>query len=141
MQTAFLFTVLTIAVPDRPDLSPKTEKPLPDQLLGRWKLTKRVNSGNVDLNVSDLQMVFARAEMMQHLGNSKSVNTYPYRLDVGKIPAQIDFYKANSQGILRIEGDVLVIVLDNAGPGRFPAQFESLPGSTTTLLQLTRVRD
>lgn len=138
---AFLFIATTVAVPDRPNPTPEDSRALPQQLLGRWIILRRINNGIDDLNLAGLHMVFS-PDSMQHFteNGTRAGGIFPYRLDTTSTPAVIDFTKERSLGILRIDGDVLTICLDTAQSGRPPLDFQSLPGSTTTLVQLTRAK-
>jgi uncharacterized protein (TIGR03067 family) len=138
MRLLLLVSVFAVAVPDRQDPNVKDAKPLREQLLGEWRLTKRVINGNMDANPGDLRMHFT-ADVMQHILNngSQPASKFTYTLDTTKTPATILFGK-NETAIFKIEADVLTICLGQRGT--YPPDFVSPPNSATTLVQLTRIK-
>jgi uncharacterized protein (TIGR03067 family) len=138
MRVLLLFSVLAIGVPDRPDPSAKENRPIAEDLLGEWQVTKRVTHGNDSPNLPVLHMLFKRDAMQHLLNGTQPATTFPYKLDAMKNPATISFQPGNETGILKIEGDVLTICLDKEN--RFPAEFISPVNSKITLVQLKRVK-
>lgn len=135
MSALLLISVLTVAVPDRQDPTVKVAEPLQEQLLGEWRVTRRVAHGTEDGN-SDSRSVFT-AGTMQHLNDNGTLpwSKFTYTLDTTKIPATIILDK-NVTGIFKIEADVLTICFGRQGI----TDFKSTPDSATILLVLTRVR-
>ena len=144
MCTVLIFAVLAIAVPDRPDPTPKqAPPPLPEQIIGEWQLVKHVIAGNDIPELNGLLMVFGR-ENMQHVhlrnGMRQPGGTFPYTLDATKSPAVIEFRSSKFIGIIKVEGDLLTICFARSGDLRPPSDFVSQPNASTTLLQATRLK-
>jgi uncharacterized protein (TIGR03067 family) len=143
MRAFLMIAVLAVAVPDRPDPTPKQTPSLPEQMLGEWQLVKHVVAGNDVPELNGLLMVFGR-ESMQHVhlrnGMRQPGGTFPYTLDVNKNPAVIDFRSSKFIGIIKVEGDLLTICFARNGESQPPAEFVSQPSTSTTLLQATRLR-
>ena len=138
MRVLLLFSVLAIGVPDRPDPSAKENRPIAEDLLGEWQVTRRVTNGNFNPDLPLLHMIFKRDAMQHLLNGTQPATLFPYTLDATKNPAGITFLPANETGILKIEGDVLTICLDKEN--RYPTEFNSPLNSTITLIQLRRVK-
>lgn len=135
MNALLLMSVFTFAVPDRQDPTVKVAEPLQEQLLGEWRVTRRVTHGTEDGN-SDSRTVFTTGTM-QHLNDNGTPPSsgFTYMLDTTKIPATIILDKTVT-GIFKIEADVLTICFGGQGI----TDFKSTPDSATILLVLTRVR-
>ena|ERR1019366_3023203 len=143
MHAALMFTCLTIAVPDRQDPTPKQADPLPERILGDWKLVKHVISGNDIPDMNNLVMAFER-DKMQHVylrnGMRDAGGTFPYTLDATKNPAVIDFRSSNYIGIIKVDGELMTICFARIGTTVPPTEFVSRTDNGTTLLQATRIR-
>jgi uncharacterized protein (TIGR03067 family) len=130
-----------IAVPDRPDPTPKRAEtpPLRDQLVGEWVLVKQIVGGS-ETPHNGLTMVFTR-DALEHIHNrdgmKSSEGSFPYVLDTSKNPSVISFRTTNYEGIVKIEGEVLTICFFGTEPQQ---QFVSPHGSQVTLLIANRVR-
>ena len=142
MQALLMIAVLAVAVPDRPDPTPKDNaRPLPEQLIGEWRLVKQTNGGR-DSTENTLTLLFT-GKAMQHVhnrdGTRQTAGNFPYTLDTTKFPAVISFHPSN-EAIFKIEGDILTICFSPVGVRQPPAQFESPLGTQVTIMQATRIR-
>ena len=131
MRTAFVLALL-IALPDRPDQSPR-EKPksLQELFLGDWGIEKTDVTGNRYGDINSIWRITPSGAIWVSGGTPMDANglTASYTIDWTKNPITIDL-KPKSQtampGILRIDGDRMVMALDTAGTNR-PASFENAP--------------
>ena len=143
MGALLMLAVLGFAVPDRPDPGAKNARPLAEDLLGDWRVIRRVNAGKDDVDLT-LTLVFTR-ETMQHVRVTKEARspgqTFPYLLDARPDPAVIRFRASKFTGILKIEGDLLTLCLHPSADDRPPPGFESPPGTAVTILQAMRVKN
>jgi hypothetical protein len=143
MHTLLAILVLALAPPDRPNPTPKQQgRPIAEDILGEWQVIYHFTGGKDD-NRNTLMWVFSK-ESMQHVynenGTKRPASTFPYTLDVGKSPAVIVFPASKFAGILKVEGDVLMICLHGSPELQPPPDFASPENTRTTLLKLTRVR-
>ena len=132
MRAVLMFAVLAVAVPDRPDPTPK-KAPLPkEQIVGAWQ----------DQNNRTLMLRIRPAESEFLINGNPSPHdglTANIVIDWTKNPATIDFQPKQRGGvmlgILKLEGDQLTINLRTSGNTR-PTNF----GAGDLLLHYQRVR-
>ena len=143
MRALFMISILAIAVPDRPDPTPKETIPIMQQLPGEWKILSANIGGkpHAGLKPGDIFHFDSEKMTIRFAGNRQEI--YFFTLDPTKSPAVFDFRfgsaKNGSQslGILKIEGDVLSLCFDNAVR---PKEFASNVNTGTQLWQMTRIR-
>jgi uncharacterized protein (TIGR03067 family) len=152
MRAVLMFAILAVAVPDRPDPTPRESKPFKDQVQGQWQITDALNAGkpHAMLKLGPSTFIFAGDRMTIRKPKLED-NIYAIKLDVTKSPVAIEIVAkkiagkdiANGRavlGIIKLEGDVLTICFDSTGnPGR-PTEFTSPVGSQTMLWQMKRIR-
>src|SRR5438128_11845563 len=111
MGTFLLLAAFAVAVPDRPDPTPKQARPLHEDILGEWQVIKH-HTGGKDDNRNNLMWVFTK-DTMQHVynenGKKRPEATFPYTLDATKSPAVIVFPASKLAGILAVEGYLMTI--------------------------------
>jgi uncharacterized protein (TIGR03067 family) len=140
MHGFMMIAALVVAVPDRQDPNVKDVRPFEEQLLGEWRLIKRVHSGREDTTLAVMRMVFAKEMMQQYSGDTNlNATPYPFTLDTARNPIAISF-KTGHKGIIKIEGDLLTICLDENAGNAHPSAFASLPNTQLSILQLTRTK-
>lgn len=132
MRALVLFAVLAIAVPDRPDPTPKQDKPPQNQLVGDWQ----------DRNHPAHMLRFVGDETVFMINGQASAGdglTARVFIDWSKNPATIDFMPkqrgGKMMGILKLEGDQLHIALTTTNAPR-PMNF----GMANLALHYQRVK-
>ena len=115
MRALVMFAVLAVAVPDRPDPTPKQEQLPANQIFGDWK--DRKNPSHM-LRFEGGETVF----MVNGQASPADGLTAKVLIDWSKTPATIDFMPkqrgGKMMGILKLEGDQLNIALDTSGGAR-----------------------
>jgi uncharacterized protein (TIGR03067 family) len=138
-----------LAVPDRPDPTPKGELPRQEQIQGEWQIVEALARGvpNGAIKANQTTFRFEKEKMLLRLapGAGKEFE-YHFSADFTKSPATFDFIIGTNKGgkstvgIVKIEGDTMTICYSFAGaPGR-PAEFSSTAASNTALWKLKRVQ-
>ena len=140
MRALLVTFVLAALVPDRPDPTPRENaKPLPEQIVGDWLQIQRVIGGIDQPNPDNRSLAFTR-DVMQHVhlrnGMKEPGHKFAYSLDTTKNPAVIRFLDSGTEGIIKIEGDLLTICYGSQRPG----VFVSPANSSITLVQATRIK-
>jgi uncharacterized protein (TIGR03067 family) len=151
MRAVLMIAVLAVAVPDRQDPNTKDTKPLPEQMLGEWRMVKAVSGGNAEngdkidgttLIVKDKTMEIKEAQRGGHVEN------VAFTLDETKKPVAIDLMPQRGPGngretvvgIIKIDGDILTLCFGRGGGGgKRPTEFLSPPGSDVSILEFKRV--
>jgi uncharacterized protein (TIGR03067 family) len=128
MRAFLMFTVLAVAVPDRPDPTPKDAKPPREQILGDW-LCEKIEFGKMGGTIepsNDVRVFRITPSETVFLINGKPSPgdglTAAYSIDWSKNPVAIDFMprgrNGKMTGILRLEGDRLTLGLRTSGDAR-----------------------
>jgi uncharacterized protein (TIGR03067 family) len=143
MRTLVMFAVLAVAVPDRPDPTPKEAKPLAEQLQGHWQITASFIDG-VAFPLGGYYLIDGKRMMYFEKGKTRDEST-TYTIDVTKKPATIDVISkigdmdVKEMGIFKIEGDVLTTCWPFQSGNR-PTQFELDPKKHSALMQMKRIK-
>jgi uncharacterized protein (TIGR03067 family) len=149
MRAVLLLTVLSVAVPDRPDPSPREKAaPIQQQLLGEWQLTSTLVGGDPKLakGPPDTVLIFMPGVIqVRENGKRRESDDASYTLDVTKSPTAIDILQIQGpqnkvEGILKVEGDQLTICFAFGGRGSRPTGFASAPKTQNALMQFKRIR-
>lgn len=148
MRAALLFAALAVAVPDRPNPTPKVEPAAPEPQLGEWRLDKFDVGGGPGPALTDNSariLHFTRTEVLVSVNGQPQPNdSTTYTIDWSKKPAAIDIFgKMNGnmkkmEGIVKVEGDQLTMCLNLDGSR--PTDFVSAPGKLTAVMYLKRVK-
>ena len=115
MRAIVLFAIFAVAVPDRPDPTPKQDMPPPQhQVAGDWQ--DRNNQTHMLRFVGGESVFMVNGQASP--GDGLTANVF---IDWSKSPATIDFMPkqrgGKMMGILKLEGDQLNIALTmGAGP-------------------------
>ena len=153
MRALVLFAVLAVAVPDRPDPTPKKDvMPLQEQLQGEWRMFK-ATAGGGDENPQKVEgtvLVVKDKNMAIREAGRNHTEDVAFTLDETKKPVAIDLMPGRGDpkngreivpGIIQIEGDILTICFHKGGGGGMrPREFASPAGSEFSVLQFRRVR-
>jgi uncharacterized protein (TIGR03067 family) len=141
MRTIVMVAMLTVAVPDRPNPTPKEAPRLPEQILGEWRIDKLTVGGQVTATPANLRITHTDLVIVINGQPSPGDSfTSPYIIDATTTPARIDFTRTKHQGILKMEGADLVLCVRLGGGPRPPDFNTTLPGSTIYQLHLKRVK-
>src|SRR5437667_125426 len=91
MRCLLMIGVLTIAVPDRPDPTPKETAPDKQSLQGEWKVVQALASGrpHPTLKPGEAVFVFKDDEMIIRWAGRQEIYSFTY--DPSKKPAVFDF--------------------------------------------------
>ena len=148
MRVALMFAVFAVAVPDRPDPTPREAKTLADQLLGNWQSVRLIVYGNVNppnQQDGDHTTIDRGRWVSFKQGIQKDGMPTTYTIDITKSPAVIDFVVKQGAmdikliGIIKIEGDLLTVCYVTDRLAR-PTEFASAPNSQTSLLEMKRLK-
>ncbi len=136
MRALLLLGVLAIAAPARPERHysrPEEPKPLQEQIIGEWQLVKLAHgtprlehavTNNMALRITPSETVFL-VNGQPSQGDGLTAN---YSIDTSRNPIAIDFMPkqrgGKMPGILKLEGDILIVGLTTSGDVR-PADFAS----------------
>jgi uncharacterized protein (TIGR03067 family) len=146
MRVLVLIALVLVAVPDREDPNKKDVKPVQEQLLGEWKCVKAVHDGRDEFDKKNVVVIFDKDVIrVREDGKIQQRDEAGYRIDSTKKPITIDLTPRNDpdlkiQGILKVEGDELVICFGDGPNAARPAEFVSAPNSRAALLYLKRVK-
>jgi uncharacterized protein (TIGR03067 family) len=149
MRAALMIAVLAVAVPDRPDPTPKEARPLTEQLQGEWQMVSTLVGGQPDkISVRGDHVIVFKADQM-HIGlRAKQLPAqfkYAFAVDATKKPASFDIiYQRTEKGkilpcIVKIEGEVLTLCYSRLGANDRPAEFASPRDTNIVLWQFKRV--
>jgi uncharacterized protein (TIGR03067 family) len=144
MRAALMIAVLAVAVPDRPDPTPKEARPLQEQLQGEWQVVAALTAGKPIATLKPGEAVFIFAGDRLTISRPTLENVYEFTIDATPNPAAISVRSkriagkevngAPVMGILKIEGDLLSICL------RPVNGFASTPETKATLWQVKRAK-
>jgi hypothetical protein len=132
MRAFLMIAVFAIAVPDRPNPSPPTFMPPHEQILGDW----RIESGPDDGVLRVLR--FTKSEMLILVnGNGWDNDAFsgPHIIEWDKTPVAYDNLRNKNYGILRLDGDQLLLC-QSLGGNR-PTDFVQEQGH---VLRLSRMK-
>ena len=129
-----MLAVMVIALPDRPDQTPRQKAPSPQmQLLGDWQLEALQFSGQNGKNAVAPNCVFRiNTSDTVFLVNGRPSEgdglTANYKIDLSRTPFAIDLMPKQRGGVmpglLKIEGDRLILAITTNGADR-PTDFNS----------------
>jgi uncharacterized protein (TIGR03067 family) len=145
---ALVFVALAvIAVPDRQDPNKKDDKPFEEQLLGEWQYVKAVHGGqDAPIGNQDLVLIFGKDSIqVRQQGKIQDRDATGYHIDATRMPIAIDLMPKNGPmekipGILKLEGDELVICIAEPPGTARPTDFVSAPNSRGSVLYLKRIK-
>lgn len=149
MRSLLLLTLLAVAVPDREDPTPKSKaKPIQQQILGEWQLVGTVIGGNPDRRKDDRGAVltFTASEIqIAENGKRQENDDAVYTLDATRKPVAIDITPKRGgerkiEGILKVEGDQLVLCFPHGGGAMRPTDFVSAPQSQVAVMHFKRIK-
>src|SRR5437660_12212149 len=91
MRAIFMFTILAIAVPDRPDPTPRESKPFNDRIQGQWQIVDALNGGkpHAMLKLGPSVFIFEGNRMTIRKPKLED-NIYTITLDPTKSPVAIE---------------------------------------------------
>lgn len=135
---------MLVALPDRPDLTPRQKPSTPQaMILGDWHLEKLEFSGRAGDNPAGLTRVFRISEtetlfIMNGQPSPADGLTATYKIDWSANPIAIDLMPKQRggvmPGILRLEGDRMIVALNtdggkinDVGAGNRPTDFKNAP--------------
>ena len=126
MMRTIMLVALFVALPDRPDPTPREKPKLPhEMLLGDWGVDGGTNAASI-WRIMPTEAIWISGGVPMD-GNGL---TATYTIDWTKNPVTINLNPKRGgvamPGILRLEGDRLIMAL-NTGGGQRPAQFENAP--------------
>ena len=147
MRAFLFFAVFTLAVPVRPDISPKEEKPAAPPLLGDWQVLKVIIGEKQDTDDADgTVFTFTPNDIqIRKKGERRPEHDASYTVDWTKTPTAIDFTPKNNGremkigGILKIEGDQLTLCYTIGPNENRPRDFVVAPNLSTVMIQLKRI--
>ena len=153
MRAVLLLAAFIVAVPDRPDPMPKEKgKPLLDQFQGEWELTKALRNGQPENQVKVEGTIFiikGNLIKIREGGMDRSEDAN-FTLDASKTPAALDIVPVRGgggkgkdikvEGIVKIEGDTMILCFPHGGGGSRPTEFVSPPNSNVSLLHFKRLK-
>ena len=146
MRALLLLAVFAVAVPVRPDIAPKEERPPECQLLGHWQLVKIMLGDMVLPEETEGSFVtFTRTEILTTKKGERSPDDDAlYIIDWSKKPATIDLTPKEKGekavvGIVKVEGDRLTICFAVNPTGPRPDDFAARPASLIGMLELKRM--
>lgn len=145
MRCLLMLAVLAVAVPDRPNPTPKEARPLQEQLQGEWQVVSAMTAGKPIATLKPGEAVFIFAGDRLIIRRPNLENVYEFTIDGTPNPAVISLRSkkiagkdvnkpAPVIGILKIEGDLLSICL------RPVNGFASTPETKATLWQVKRAK-
>jgi len=147
MRAILLMAALVVAVPDRPNPTPKdAAKPIAEQLVGEWRLVSGVYGGTEKKEADGTTMTFTPTEIhIIEKGQGRRQEDATYRLDDKRKPVGIDIMPKQMgnqkiEGILKIEGDMLTLCFAHGGRGDRPLDFASLKDTRVALLLFQRIK-
>ncbi len=146
MRILLIVAVISVAVPDRPGSTKKPDKPVQEQLIGEWQVTKVLRGGVDDRGGrQDEALIFDKDTIQVRESGKIQPHEYAnYHIDVTRSPIQIDLdfvlhqRKIPLKGILKLDGDELTICITLAE--KRPLNFESTADSQTVLFHLRRAK-
>ena len=134
MRAVFLIATFAVAVPIREDPTPRQEKPLQEKILGDWRIDSGPNDGVLRV------LRFTATDMLILVdGKPWPDDAYsgPFTMDVAQNPVTFDIQRNKYQGILKLEGDQLIVCLSLGGAR--PTGFN--PEQSGSRLQLSRMKN
>ena len=147
MRAALMIAMLTVAVPDRPDRTPKEVKPAPTGIQGHWQGVNATVFGQPQKPMpgeEDIVIHITAGEILTFKKGMPENQKLTYTIDTTKTPAAIDLVQKQGRmdfklaGIFKIEGDKLTLCLSFLDAAR-PTEFVSTAASQTILLEMKRV--
>ena len=133
MRAFLALAVVSFAVPDREDLTPKEARPPQERILGDW----RIEYGPSD-NVLRVLRIERNKMMIVVDGKPWPEDAFSgaCTIDWSTSPATFDYIAKNHRGILRLDGDQLTMCL--ALGGKRPTSFDGNTGGHP--LKLVRMK-
>ena len=109
-------------------------------MLGEWRIEKLTIGGVVTATPANLRIT--TTDMVILINGQPSVGdgfTSPYTMDATRNPVTFDFTRTKYQGILRMEGERLIMCVSLNGAR--PTDFETImPGPSVYRLELRRLK-
>lgn len=153
MCALFILAMVSLAVPDRPDPTPKEPLPigpLNQQLQGEWIMIDAKVGGQPDKIGGTGERILILKDDQMHLGlrnGGPSKFAYRFRFDPAQKPAAFDIVYINKKNagalksiacIIKIEGDILTLCYHRGKSTDRPTQFTSPANSQAVLWQFKR---
>ena len=129
MRVLLLFTVFAVAVPDRPDPTPKQDVAPQHRIIGDWQHLEHngKNATSYTLRVTPMESTWSQNGRPLP-GDGLTANIV---IDASKDPAAIDFVSRQGGTILaiwKVEGDSLIVAVTPGNPGLRPTDFTPSAG-------------
>ena len=148
MRAFLMIGFLTVAVPDRPDPTPKeaATRSLHEQIQGDWQVVASTAGGSPNTTIAAGRATFRfdGDKMILRLDPGGPPYNYQFWIESTKSPAFFDFAmgKAGQKnaGIVKIEGDVLTICYLYSNQKGRPTEFVSPAGSSSAVWQMRRIK-
>lgn len=126
MRVLLLFTVFAVAVPDRPDPTPKQDVPPQHRIIGDWQHLSGGRATPYTLRVTPLDSTWFLNGQPTNDGLTAMI-----KVDASASPAGIDFVSRQGGTILaiwKVEGDSLTVAVNPGNPGLRPTNFAPSAG-------------
>jgi uncharacterized protein (TIGR03067 family) len=129
MRAYLMIVVFAIAVPDRPDPTPKQDSPPQHRIIGNWQHLNHNGKGasGHTLRVTPLESTWTQ--------NGQPITsdglTAMIKVDASTSPAAIDFISRQGgtiRAIWKVEGDSLTVAVTPGNPGLRPTNFAPSAG-------------
>ncbi len=146
MRILLMLTAIVVAVPDRPDSTKKPGKPIQEQIIGEWQVTKAVRGGRDEMDKKEAVLIFGKDTIqIREDGKIQPRDNANYRIDATQNPIHLDITvdmgpKERLLGILKLEGDELIICFSHDRGENRPLNFESTPDSQTMVIHMRRIK-
>jgi uncharacterized protein (TIGR03067 family) len=145
MNSAIVFAGLAIgiAAPGTKEEPKKKDADLPT-IVGTCKIEKALFAG-MEVPAGRVRTIEFTAEekLLMHDGIRRDSKEHAYKVDTSKTPAQLDWITEGKKeqpirGIFRIDGDTLMICIEDGFDSARPDKFEAPAGTKRMLWTLTR---
>ena len=129
MRVLLLFTVFAVAVPDRPDPTPKQDAPPQHRIIGHWQHLQHngKDATRYTLRVTSLESTWSQdGQPLPGDGLTAMI-----KVDASASPAAIDFVSRQGgtiRAIWKVEGDSLTVAVTPGNPGLRPTDFAPSAG-------------